>query len=153
MFTFRSDKKKEKTDEKIGELISEPVPVKSEQVSQKVSEPVSQKASDQSKPEQLKTVTPLVNTETSTVPAQASQNNTSAPSVSSAQSAVPTVAPKVSLQRVNNNETITTVEQKGGDASQVGNDGKTKITKRKRKDGTEETVYTTTEVVRKKKEK
>ena len=80
----------------------------------------------------------------------------STPSASSVQSVVQTPdlnVPKVSRQRVNNNETITTVERKGGDATQVGNDGKTKITKRKRKDGTEETVYTTTEVVRKKKEK
>ena len=232
---------------------SKPVSEKaSEPVSQKASEPVSQKASEQSKPEQLKTLTPMVNSETLVVPARPSQNNTSAPTASSAQSAVQTPeedeweyvtvtktrvvrkrpkvakktvtstatvvnkgtktvvapvtkkvttatktnstvkttvkqskpvpsrasgtskpvskkasepvqsapsavqtpdpnAPKVSRQRINNNETITTVERKGGDASQVGNDGKTKITKRKRKDGTEETVYTTTEVVKKRK--
>ncbi|WP_164847858.1 PorP/SprF family type IX secretion system membrane protein [Sandaracinomonas limnophila] len=239
MFIFKRDKKQETSEEKIGEIKevnSEPVPVRSEQGSQKASEPVSEKASEQSKSDQLKTVTPMVNTESSVVPVASAPTASSAQSAvqtpseedeyeyvtvtktrvvrkrpkvakkvvtstatavnngtktvvspvtkkvtttnkatssvktsvtkskpvskkasepvqsaPSAPSAVPTDAPKISRQRVNNNETVTTVERKGGDASQVGNDGKTKITKRKRKDGTEETVYTTTEVVKKRK--
>ncbi|MHA8050406.1 PorP/SprF family type IX secretion system membrane protein [Aquirufa sp. ROCK-SH2] len=62
-------------------------------------------------------------------------------------------APKVTKKRISNNVTETIVEKKGGSETQVGIDGSAKVTKRKRKDGTEETVYTTTEVVRKKKEK
>jgi type IX secretion system PorP/SprF family membrane protein len=62
-------------------------------------------------------------------------------------------APKVTRKRISNNITETTVEKKGGSESQVGADGNQKVTKRKRKDGTEETIYTTTEVVKKKKEK
>ena len=62
-------------------------------------------------------------------------------------------APKVTKKRISNNVTETIVEKKGGSETQVGIDGSAKVTKRKRKDGTEETIYTTTEVVRKKKEK
>lgn len=62
-------------------------------------------------------------------------------------------APKVTRKRISNNVTETIVEKKGGSETQVGADGSQKVSKRKRKDGTEETVYTTTEVVKKKKEK
>ena len=62
-------------------------------------------------------------------------------------------APKVTRKRISNNVTETTVEKKGGSETQVGAEGSQQVSKRKRKDGTEETVYTTTEVVKKKKEK
>lgn len=73
------------------------------------------------------------------------------------QPAVPVVvdpnAPKVTRKRISNNITETTVEKKGGSETQVGADGSQQVSKRKRKDGTEETIFTTTEVVKKKKEK
>ncbi len=59
--------------------------------------------------------------------------------------------PKVTRKRLSSNVTETTVETKGGSETQVGQSGNQKVTKRKRKDGTEETVYTTTEVVKKRK--
>jgi hypothetical protein len=61
-------------------------------------------------------------------------------------------APKVTRRRLSSNVTETTVEKRGATESEIGSDGKTKVTKRKRKDGTEETTYTTTEVVKKLKE-
>jgi hypothetical protein len=62
-------------------------------------------------------------------------------------------APIITRKRISNNITETTVEKRGATESEIGSDGKTKVSKRKRKDGTEETTYTTTEVVKKKKEK
>ena len=60
-------------------------------------------------------------------------------------------APIVTRKRLSSNVTETTVETKGGTETQMGQSGNQKVTKRKRKDGTEETVYTTTEVVKKRK--
>jgi hypothetical protein len=76
----------------------------------------------------------------------------STPSVKSANTvAADPNAPKVTTKRISNNVVETTVEKSGGSEAEVGIGGNQKVSKRKRKDGTEETVYTTTEVVKKKK--
>ncbi len=58
---------------------------------------------------------------------------------------------KITRKRISGNITETIVEKKIASEAQVGVDKGTKISKRRRKDGTEEVVYTTTEVVKRRK--
>jgi type IX secretion system PorP/SprF family membrane protein len=110
---------------------------------------VPSKASGTATKSAIKSSTPVTQAKKSAIKSVAKK---STPSVKSANTvAADPNAPKVTTKRISNNVVETTVEKSGGSEAEVGIGGNQKVSKRKRKDGTEETVYTTTEVVKKKK--